>query len=389
LKEDDMSRTAALARIGLAAFVAAAWGLTGAARAADPRSYLETVRHHSLRTSTIAENGDTNPYALVVAPVSAGRIHQGDVLVDNFNNISNLQGTGTTIVDYNPSTRQFFQLARLPSKLPQCPGGVGLTAAMAMLKTGWLVVGSTPSTDGTTRTLGPGALLVLDPDGRLVDTWTGPDISGPWGNIALIDRGTTATLFVSMAGFGVPGPEVRDPATGFPVTVRKATVLRLDLSISDDKPPVITGRTVVANGLSQRADKDAFLIGPTGLVLGPNDTLFASDALANEIIAIPDATTRKTSAGLGRVVTKGGLLHRPLAMTMAPNGHLLVCNGNNGQLVEVNPATNKQVCAQWVDTDQAQNPPGNGDLFGIALTPDGKALYYVEDDMNTLMEASR
>ena len=35
-----------------------------------------------------------------------GKIQKDDVLVDNFNNISNLQGTGTTIVDYNPATKK-------------------------------------------------------------------------------------------------------------------------------------------------------------------------------------------------------------------------------------------------------------------------------------------
>jgi hypothetical protein len=361
----------------------------GQVRADEPQRYLEHIHRHITRTSTIADNGDTNPYAIVIAPVSAGRIQAGDILVDNFNNLSNLQGTGTTIVDYNPSTKKMTQFAKLPQHLPQCPVGVGLTAAMTMLKSGWVIVGSTPSTDGTTRTLGAGALLVLDANGQLVETWTGPNIDGPWGNIAAIDNGTTATLFVSMAGFDVPGPEVRDPKTGFPIMVKEATVLRLDLSIPEGKPPVITNQTVVASGLSQRADKDAFLVGPTGLALGPDHTLYVSDGAANQIIAIPEATTRSTSAGTGRVVTKGGLLKRPLAMDFAPNGHLLVCNAQNGQVVEIDLETGKQLCAQWIDADQAQSPPGNGDLFGIAMAPDGKGFYYVEDDMNTLMEASR
>ena len=33
--------------------------------------------------------------------------------------------------------------------------------------------------------------------------------------------------------------------------------------------------------------------------------------------------------------------------------------------------------------------PGNGDLFGIAMTPDNKGFYYVMDDVNTLMRGSR
>src|SRR5271167_50374 len=171
------------------------------ARAEGAQGLLETIHKHVTRTSTVTDNGDLNPYAIVVAPISAGKIQKDDVLVDNFNDISNLQGLGTTIVDYNPTTKQTTLFASLPRHLPQCPGGVGLTTAMTMLKSGWVIVGSTPSNDGTTRTKGDGCLLVLDANGKLVDVWAGPDIDGPWGNMAVSDNGTTATLFVSMAGF--------------------------------------------------------------------------------------------------------------------------------------------------------------------------------------------
>ena len=361
----------------------------GAAFAGDRQGFLETVHRHIMRTSTVPNNGDLNPYAIVVAPVSIGRVQKDDVLVTNFNNVSNLQGTGGTIVDYNPSTRKTTLFANLPQRLPQCPGGVGLGTAMTMLRSGWVIVGSTPSTDGTTRTKGPGCLLVLDPNGQLVTAWAGPNINDPRGNMAVVDRGTSATLFISMAGFDVPGPEVRDPQTGYPVTINKATVLRLELSIPEGRPPRITNQTVIANGFGQRADRDAFLVGPTGVVLGPDNTLYVSDALGNQVVAIPDATTRTTSAGTGRRVTKDGLLKRPLAMCMAPNGHLLVTNAKNGQVVEVDPSSGQQLYAQWIDNNQAQTPPGNGDLFGIAMTPDGGGFYYVEDDVNTLMEATR
>jgi hypothetical protein len=370
---------------GIAALIAAA--LVPPLRADDTKPFLEKIRHHVTLTSTIPDNGDVNPYAIFVAPVSAGKIQQGDVLVDNFNKISNLQGTGTTIVDYNPKTKRTTLFASLPEHLPQCPGGVGLTTAMAMLKSGWVIVGSTPSTDGTTRTKGAGGLIVLDANGKLVTVWTGTNINGPWGNIALIDKGDKATLFVSMSGFDVPGPQVRDPQTGYPVTVKKATVLRLELSIPEGKPPEIVNQTVIASGFSQRANKDAFLVGPTGLALAADGTLYVSDGVENQILAIAHAATRTNSAGTGRTVTRDGLLRRPLALVLAPNNHLLVCNALNGQVVEIDPISGKQLCAQWIDADQAQSPPGNGDLFGIAMTPDGKGFYYVEDDMNTLVEA--
>jgi hypothetical protein len=360
----------------------------GGARAADAPGLLPNIHHHMTRTTTVTSNGDLNPYAVILAPVSAGKIRQGDVLVDNFNNISNLQGTGTTIIDYNPTIRKTSLVVNLPQKLSQCPGGIGLTTAMTMLKSGWIIVGSTPSTDGTTGTKGDGCLLALDPNGRLSAVWTGPNINDPWGNMAVIDNGSTATLFISMAGFDVPGLNVRD-AKGYPVIVNKATVLRLELTIPSGQPPHITSQTVVANGFGQRANRDAFLIGPTGLALAADNTLYVSDAVGNRIVAIPDATTRTSSDGTGRVVTEGGLLQRPLALILTPDGHLLACNALNGQVVEIDPKNGQQLYAQWIDINQAQSPPGNGDLFGMALTPDGKGFYYVEDDMNTLVEATR
>ena len=197
----------------LAVAVATSVAAVDAEKGAESKAFLEHIHRHITLASTVADNGDLNPYAVIVAPVSAGKIHKGDVLVDNFNKVSNLQGTGTTIMDYNPATKKTSLFAELPQHLPQCPGGVGLTTAMTMLQSGWVIVGSTPSTDGTTRTKGDGGLLVLDSNGQLATVWTGTNINGPWGNIAQIDNGTNATLFVSMSGFDVPGPSVRDPVT--------------------------------------------------------------------------------------------------------------------------------------------------------------------------------
>jgi sugar lactone lactonase YvrE len=205
--------------------------------------------------------------------------------------------------------------------------------------------------------------------------------------MAVVDRGTTATLFVSMAGFGIAGPNVVDPATHFPQVVRQSTVLRLEVSVPDGKPPSLTSETVVANGLAARADRDNFLLGPTGEALAPDGTLYVTDGLDNEIVAVPNALTRADSAGAGHVVTQGGLLSWPLAMVWSPEGHLMVCNGKDGRLVEVDPVAGKQIYAQWINNDQAQSPPGNGDLFGLAMTPDQKGFYYVMDDVNTLMRA--
>jgi hypothetical protein len=355
--------------------------LPGSAGAAEPQGFLETVHRHTTLTSSVPENGDQNPYALVVAPVAAGKIQKDDVLIDNFNDKNNLQGLGTTIVAYRPSTKKMSLFAAIPRHLESCPGGVGLTTAMTMLKSGWVIVGSLPSNDGTTATKGPGCLIVLNSQGEVVGTFAGENIDGPWGNMAAIDNGATATLFVSNTGFGVGAPEDKSPI------INKATVLRIELSIPEGKPPVVVKQTVIGSGFGEQADKSVFIVGPTGLALGKNGELYVSDATTNSIVVIADAATRTDSAGTGKEVTKGGLLKRPLALATAPNGHLLVTNALNGQVVEVDPVTGKQIYAQWIDTDKAQTPPGSGDLFGIAMTPDGTGFYYVQDDQNTVVLA--
>ena len=357
-----------------------ALGAVGA-QAAEPKSFLEGLRRHSMVTSTVPANGDQNPYAIVIAPVTAGKVQAGDVLVDNFNDRNNLQGLGSTIVAYRPTTKQLHLIAAVPRNLPQCPGGVGLTTAMTMLKTGWIIVGSLPSQDGTTKTKGDGCLIILDAQGNVAGAIAGPNINGPWGNMAVIDNGSTATLFVSNTGFDIGPPDDEPPV------VNKATVLRLELSIADGKPPVVTKQTVIGSGFGEQADKDVFIIGPTGLALGKDGTLYVSDALGNRIAAIPNAATRTDSAGTGREITKDGLLKRPLAMTTAPNGHLIVTNGLNGQAVEIDPVSGQQVAARWIDANKAQSPPGSGDLFGIAVTPTGDGFYYVEDEVNMLVLA--
>ncbi len=375
-----MIRSDSLRLKGGLAWLAFALLLAGpAALAEEQKGFLANIHRFSTLTSTVPANGDQNPYAIVVAPASAGKIQKDDVLITNFNDKNNLQGLGTTIVDFNPATKRLSLFAAIPRHLPQCPGGIGLTTAMTMLKSGWVIVGSLPSRDGTTATKGQGCLVVLDAQGEVAGVITSANIDGPWGNMAVIESDSGAAIFVSNTGVGVgaPGQDV----------VRQANVLRIELAIRDGKAPVVTKETVIGSGFGQQADKDVFIIGPTGLALGRNNVLYVSDAIGNRIASIADATTRSDSAGTGEEVTKDGLLRRPLAMTTAPNGNLLVTNGLNGQAVEIDPTTGKQLHALWIDPNRAQTPPGSGDLFGIAMTPAGDGFYFVKDEVNTLVVA--
>jgi hypothetical protein len=162
--------------------------------------------------STVPANGDVNPYGVAVVPRTVGALVAHNVLVSNFNNVKNLQGTGTTIVQITPSGKVSL-FAQINGPLPgTCPGGVGLTTALAVLSSGWVIVGSLPTTDGTSATAQAGCLIILNSQGQPVETLSDSNINGPWDMTAL-DLGGAAVLFVSnvlngtVAGNGQPVSE--------------------------------------------------------------------------------------------------------------------------------------------------------------------------------------
>ena len=91
---------------------------------AKPKAFIEGL--HGIKTvaSTIPANGDVNPYALLVAPISAGKIVKGDLLVDNFNDKGNDQGTGSTIVQVTPQGKVslFTEISRTLPGVPEASG---------------------------------------------------------------------------------------------------------------------------------------------------------------------------------------------------------------------------------------------------------------------------
>ena len=321
--------------------------------------------------STVPANGDVNPYGVAVVPRSVGRLVKGDVLVSNFNGRSNLQGTGTTIVQIAPTGGRHQFAAVTPAAVRGgCPGGVGLTAALVVLSSGWVIVGSLPTTDGTTATSNAGCLIVLDSSGRVAETFAGNGINGPWGMTAL-DGGGFADLFITNVLNGT--------AAARGTLVRGGTVVRLVLQIQGLSKPLALSETIIGSGFGERSDPDALVVGPTGVGLAPDGTLYVADTLVSRITAIPDATTRMTSAGIGHVVSTGGRLNWPLGLAIAPNRDIITVNGGNGDLVETTPA-GTQVVRRTLDDAMG----GAGVLFGVALTPDGADVYSVNDRTNTL-----
>jgi hypothetical protein len=330
-------------------------------------------------SSTVPANGDVNPYGVFRVPRSVGKLVRGNILVSNFNNISNLQGTGTTIVQISPMGA-FSTFAQIdPTKLPgSCPGGVGLTTALVVLRSGWVIVGSLPTTDGTSPTAQAGCLLVLDWNGNVVETITEARINGPWDMTVFDKTGDNgkvgeATLFVT----NVLNFTVRAGGK----LIHDGTVLRIVLNASAKMMPSVQSITTIGNGFSERTDPAALVIGPTGVALSKNNKiLYVADSLNNRIAWIPDPLTRTTSVRNGITLTSGGHLNDPLGMTLSVDGHILTANGNDGFMVETSP---KGVQLSATLLDASGSPPGAGALFGLIDVP-GLGVVYVDDATNTL-----
>jgi sugar lactone lactonase YvrE len=360
-----------LAAAALVGSNAAAASAPVAHASSTPSAFVASLHTVSTIGSTVPANGDVNPYGLVVVPTSTGSLKAGDFLVSNFNAKSNNQGTGTTIVQMTPAGKLSLFASINAKKLPgTCPGGVGLTTALSVLPGGYVVVGSLPTTDGKSATAQLGCLIVLDSNGHAVETIADKNIAGPW-DMTSVTKGSTTTLFVSNVLTGGAKAGLK--------TINNSTVLRIRMSSSAGHAPKVQSEQVVANGIPWRDDKAALAIGPTGVALAANGTLYVADTLVNRIIAIPNAMTRSTPLlDKGIALSSGGHLNQPLGLVLAPNGDILTTNAGDGNIVETTTA------GRQIATVAGDSKAGAGSLFGLAIAPGGKGIVYVDDALNTL-----
>jgi sugar lactone lactonase YvrE len=352
-----------LRRSALLLSASAALALAAAAPAAAApyiNGFSSITTLHSTVPASGPAMGDQNPYGVAVVPSSKGDLTRGDVLVSNFNNAANHQGTGSSIVEISP-TGGFKVFAVVPR--PTATKAVGLTTALVALKHGFVVVGSLPAPDGMSSAATAGALTILDAHGHVVKTITGGLINGPW-DMTAVDHGRDVTLFVTNVLNGTVAAAGANEHDG--------TVVRIRLSLRDDRAPEMVSETVIAKGFIEHTDPNALVVGPTGVGLGPNGTLYVADSADNRIAAVPDAMTRTTSAGRAMTLTSGGGLNDPLGLTIAPNGDVITANGNDGNIVETDSAGMQVAMRTLV-------PDGAGDLFGLAVVPHDHGLYFVND----------
>lgn len=328
----------------------------------------EAFLPRAVNSSTIPANGDINPYGVAFVPEGfpgGGALAPGDVLVSNFNNSANAQGTGTTIVQLRPSG----ELAPPGSAITFFASNLtGLSTALGALRGGFVLVGNVPTTDGTIATIGAGALQVLDRNGNVIQTWTDPKfLDGPW-DLTLADHGSWALIFVT--------------------NVLNGTVTRLEVSVT---PAGLTllNKTTIASGYQSVPNAAALILGPTGLAYDEqSDTLYVASTGDNAIYAISQAGHRSSAVTLGHRVFAGPQLRGPLALRWAPSGDLLAANGDavNADPLHPSEIVEFTIWGQFVreyDVDSSQ-----GGAFGIdtVLGWDNRYNYAVIDDVtNSLL----
>jgi hypothetical protein len=298
-------------------------------------------------------------------------------LVSDFNNgVSGLQATGVSIVSIAPNgkTTTFFQ----------GPQGLGLNTALGILPGGYIIVGNTPRTtvDGT-PTVAPGSLLILDRFGNVVETLSAPNytLDGPWG-LTIVNQGSTSHVFVS--------------------NVLNGTVTRLDMTMSENGAPwKVTDATVVASGYKFGTNMAALVVGPQGLAYDHrHDVLYVASTLDNAIFTVSHPLEAMDSSGTGTVFAQNdGNLNGPLSLALAPNGHLLVTNGDAilpnappppfNLILEYQPPQGSATMGTLVVELPIDNTGLAGGAFGLAIgsTIDHKQiLAAVDDNSNSLIE---
>jgi hypothetical protein len=346
-----------------------ALGLMAGNALADGFDFDGAFIPRTVNSSTIPANGDVNPYGVAFVPdgfAAGGSITSGDVLVSNFNNSDNLQGTGTTIISLHPkgplappgTATTFFS-----SSMP------GLSTALGVLRAGFVIVGNVPTTDGTSATVSAGALQLIDKHGHWLATWADPALlDGPW-DLAVDDHGSWAHVFVA--------------------NVLNGTVTRLTLSISAQNATV-QSRVKIAAGYTHRPDPAALELGPTGLAYdAQRDTLYVASTADNAIFVVDDAGSRSSPVNRGRSVFAGEQLRGPLALRFAPNGHLLAANGDAVNADVLHPSeivefTKHGEFVREYNVDSAQ-----GGAFGLDTVAHGPFNYAVIDDVTNNLSVSK
>jgi hypothetical protein len=390
-------RSAICMMLGSAALVACNGGdyNSSAADPARPNTILTLASNVEL-TSTVAPNGDLNPYFITTPPSSFTGINSAtgaktvlqprDLLISDFSSAAG-GNNGTSIMRYTPATGQislFYQ-----EHIGSGPVG-GAISGMGTLWIANFQPGYTNSADGATT--GDGNIVVTNADGGdfpedagIIDDRSGVTFdpqanafAGPWGQVLAVKAGTNTPFFFTTN---------TDAGAG--------TIQREEF-----KPGNFSTETVVTIGEAQTGTNAFDPTGPQGMAYDPvNDILYVTDAASNQILAFMNATT-SSSVSQGIVVYEGQPLNAPIGLTFNPlNGDLITVNQLDNNMVEIDPNLNggagnqspgvgTVVGVRSLDSTPVDAAAGTGSaLFGVLATKDAEGnliVYYSNSNTNSL-----
>ncbi len=334
---------------------AAAQALSGTA------SILNTLDDRQTIGSTVDPvTGDSNPYGLDVAKVTGGKLTAGDLVVCDFNDSANVQGTGTSIIALHPTVGASPRHIVSSSYLTGCD-------ALAMSPAGPIWAAAFSHNDNP----------IISASGMVLT----PLFQGPWHH-------PFGQAFVPpVNSISVPAFYVSNAADGSLVRVAIFAGPRFAF-------------TTIAHGFPVNGGAPGSILGPSGLnyqvagdrlyvVDGTNNALYAIDNIskieANGFTVNAGGTTFSGKfAADAHVIYRGAPLNGPISSAIFPGGNIVLGNtldpNGTNLMVEISPSGHL-LATKNVDTGAA------GALFGMVATGTSASdvkLYFNDDNDNTV-----
>jgi hypothetical protein len=360
-----------------------------------PPNTIGALQNNVKLASTVAPNGDQNPYFIATPPASFTGVNAtsgvktvlqpGDLLISDFSSVSGANN-GTSIMRYTPGTGAmslFYQ-----EKIGTGPVG----GAISGLGTLWIAnfQPGYSNTDGATT--GDGNVVVVSPNGTdfpngagIIDNNSGVSFSpnsdglaGPWGQQLAVKAGTTTPYFFVTNVNAGKGYIQRQAFTAGKFNVEAVTTIGLLPTGTNAFDPT----------------------GPQGMAYdATNDILYVANAANNQIVAFTNATTA-TAISSGTVVFQGAPLNAPIGLAINPiNGDLITVNQLDNNMVEISsgltgtsgsatPGAGAVVGVKLLDSTPVNTTAATGSaLFGLLATKDSNGnlnVYYSNSNANSL-----
>ncbi len=332
---------------------------------------------------TGAGAGDTNPYGLAIAPITAGSMTAGDLIVCNFNNASGMAGAGTTIEDIKPVA------GSKPVRIAQAADLAGCNSLAINPGAGYIWAAAYTANDNP----------IISPTGAEISNLKSSYMwAQPWGQAYGSPMQAAGSMTTAPAAF-----YISDAMDG---SIVQALV--------SAKPAVYSK---IISGFPVTVSNTYGILAPAGLTYDPSsDTLYVVSSDTNSVLAFSSVSTIKAggitinftpgtstggyyptttaaafsftgpNASQAKVIFSGSPLNYPISSALLYNGDLIVGNTGDNNMIEIQPSTMTVVGMKSVDSGAP------GAIFGIATSGTSVAtqkIYFNDDNTATVNSISQ